>query len=635
MAVAATAVGVEAMVGSFLSPVSFAGAVLCVAMAAVHRWVTARETRRMAARLARSEAYFRSLVRSSGDAVVILDDALRVSWASAALAWTLGPAAPALVGRPLLEAVHPDDAATLAAALPTVSGASPVPGGAPVPAPGTGLLLLRLQDADGVWRYLEAGVSDLRRDADVGAVVLQCRDMTDRHERERALLSVAYTDPLTGLPNRAGFLRGLHQAVSDRASTRMSGPGAGPAADELPATLLMIELDGLADARDHAGREVMTTMVAEIGRRLRATVRGEDLVARLGGGGFAVLTDGGDADADRLASRCLSVVEQPIVTAAGIVDLTARVGVVSLEEGLSVEEALGRADLAVRAAHAAGPGSAARYRPALGEAAARLDRLRTDLQDAAARGQFFLLFQPVVSLQEQRVTGVEALLRWRHPVFGDVEPDEFLPIAERAGLIGELMRWSLQEATAAAAALPAGAAPRIGLNAPTGYVATGTLVADVQAALQRSGLPPERLVLEISAATVMLDDERTGLDMSTLRLMGVHVALDDFGGDRSALAHLTRLPIDIVKLHRSFITRLDRDPQSRALCESVVGIARALGMDVVAQGVETPAQLAALCGVGCDFAQGFLISRPVPLAALVAMLTDGAGSLWPGLVGSR
>ena len=173
------------------------------------------------------------------------------------------------------------------------------------------------------------------------------------------------------------------------------------------------------------------------------------------------------------------------------------------------------------------------------------------------------------------------------------------------------MRWALEEATAVAVGLPDGGQPlRIGVKVPAGYVATGTLVADVEHALRavraraRSGW-----CCRSAPPTVAADDERIGLDVATLRLMGVHVALDGFGSGSSALAHLTRLPIDIVKLDRSLITRIDRDPQSRALCESVVGIGRALGLDVVAEGVETPAQLAALADFGCGFAQGFLIAR--------------------------
>jgi diguanylate cyclase (GGDEF)-like protein len=478
--------------------------------------------------------------------------------------------------------------------------------------------MLRLPDEAGEWRYLEAGISDLRDDADVGAVVLHCRDMTERHAREQALQGVAYTDPLTGLPNRAGLMQELGQATADP--------------DAAPATLLFVELDGLDATREDAGREVLTAVVAEIARRIRATVRGEDVVARMGGGAFAVLAHGDDPDADRLAARCLSVIEQPIPTSAGIVELTAAVGLVPLEAGLGVEELLARSDLAVRAAQGAGPGTARRYEPALGDAAARRDRLRTDLQGAVARDELFLLFHPIKALDDQRITGVEAELRWRHGALGDIPPEEFLPLAERAGLIGDLERWALEQVATLAVRLPATDDPlRIGFKVPTGYLTSGTLVPDVERVLERSGLAPERLVLQISAPAVISEDERTALDVSSLRLMGVHVALNGFGSGDSALAHLTRLPIDIVKLDRSLITRIDRDPQSRALCESLVGIGRALGLDVVAEGVETPAQLAALEGFGCGFAQGFVIGRPLPLPGLVALLEERRR----GLVGTR
>ncbi len=613
---AVATVGVVALTGGRPSHGVLPGLVFCVALAAVHRWLSAREEHRLTARLRRSESYFRSVVRSAGDAVVILDDDLRIRWASPALDRALGEAAAGVVGRLLFDCAHPDDVAGLTAALPAAG-----PDLAAVP-PDSGLLTLRLRDAAGEWRYLEAGISDLRRDPDVGAVVLHCRDMTDRHAREQALQGIAYTDPMTGLPNRAGLLSALQPVVGE------SGI--------MPSTLLMIEVVGLATAREHAGRRAVGAAMVELARRLRATVRGADVVARLGGGAFAVLATGDGADADRLANRCLSVVEQPIMTSDGLLELTAGVGVVPTEPGIGLEALLERADLAVRAAHEAGPGSARRYDTALGEAAARRDRLRRDLQGARPRDELYLLFQPIVSLEQQRITGLEAELRWRHGALGDIAPAEFVPIGERAGLIGELVRWGLDQATAAVECLPEGSAPlRIGMKVPAGYLAGGTVVGDVEAALTLSGLSPERLVLQIGAPSVAVDDERLGLDISSLRLMGVHVALAGFGSESSALAHLTRLPIDIVKLDRSLITRIDRDPQSRALCESVVGIGRALGLDVVAEGVETSAQLSALSGFGCGFAQGFVIARPMPLSAVTERVADGVDVVLPGLIGVR
>lgn len=611
LAVAVAAAGVVRFMGHHLDVVTWAGLMLAVLLALAHRWTTACQEHHLSARLRRSEAYFRSLVHSGIDAVVLLDDGLRVTWASPALERVLGSAAAELVGRPLLDAVHPEDQAGLGEAL--ISGDR-------TPA----LLGLRLRDADGVWRCLEAGIADLRDDPDVGSVVLQCRDMTERQARERSLQSVAYIDPMTTLPNRAGML----QLLTERLSEHVDGEESG--------TLLVVELEGIMGAREHAGRDVVGAVVAEIGRRLRSTVRGEDVVARMGGDTFAVLATGQGADADRLAGRILSVVEQPILTDAGIVDLTAGVGLVDLDAGLAVEDLLARADLALRAARAAGSGMAQRYRDALGEAAARREQLREDLRSARANGELFLLFQPVVSLAEQRLSGVEALLRWRHPGLGEIPPAEFLPIAEQSGLMGELQRFALEEAVSAAAAMPESAsAVRISLDAPAAYLATGAIVADVEAALRRSGLPPERLVLEIGDATVTSSEERDGLDVSTLRLMGVHVALAGFGGDSSMLTHLTKLPIDMVKLDRAFVSRIDRDPKTRALCESIVGIGRALGMSVVAEGVETSAQLAVLSGFGCDAAQGFLLARPMPLEQLMGVLRDEADAVWPGLVSAR
>jgi EAL domain-containing protein (putative c-di-GMP-specific phosphodiesterase class I) len=357
------------------------------------------------------------------------------------------------------------------------------------------------------------------------------------------------------------------------------------------------------------------------------------VVACIGGAAFAVLAHGDDGDTDRLAARCLAVVEQPIATSGGIVDLTADVGVVTLEPGLGVEALLVRGDLAVRASREAGPGSATRYDESLGAAAARREQLRTDLLSARTREELFLLFQPIVSLEERRITGVEARLHWRHGVLGEIPAAEFLPLAERAGLIGELVRWAIDEVTTVGAGLPETSAPRVGIELPDGYLATGAVVPDVERALRRSGLPPQRLVLQIGASAVASEDERIALDISTLRLMGVHVALEGLGSGSSALGQLTRLPFDVVMLDRSLITRIDRDAPSRALCESLVGIGRALGLDVVADGVETPAQLGALSGFGCHSAQGFLLARPQPLAELLVTLS--AGVFWPGMVGAR
>jgi len=586
---------------------------LGLVLTAVHRGVSARDEVRVGARLQRSEAWFRSLVRSSSDAVLVLDADLTVTWAAPALAGPAERSGLPLTGAPVLDRVHPQDVDAVRAWLTDPA----VPVGRL-----TGLRSFRLPGADGTWRVLEVGITDLRADADVAALVLQCRDITARLDTEDELRSLAFSDPVTGLPNRAAHVRALTEELREVGDT----PGV---------ALLLFEVEGLAEARENVGRDVVDVSLVEVGRRLRATVRGDDQVARVGPELFAVLAHGVDGEPDLVAARCLSVVEQPVTTELGLVDLSAAVGLVPLAAGDTPAGVIDRAELAVVAARTAGPGSVRRYDPAMGAARDRRERLREDLVGARARGEFALAWQPIVDLATQRVTGVEALARWRHPSYGELEPEEFIPIAERSGLIGDLQRWVLAEATTAAVALPQpGDTPlKLGVNVSAVHVASGTLVGDVSRALQASGLPAERLVIEITESTVLADGMHVETDFAALRLMGVHLALDDFGSGYSSLAHLTRLPVDIIKLDRTFLARLDKDTQTRALCESVIGIGARLGIDVVAEGVETPSQLAVLRSMGCGFAQGFLLSRPLSLPRFVGMLEADAGQLWPGLVG--
>jgi predicted signal transduction protein with EAL and GGDEF domain len=370
----------------------------------------------------------------------------------------------------------------------------------------------------------------------------------------------------------------------------------------------------------------------EVARRLRATVRAEDQVARIGPELFSVLAHGRGDEADRLAARCLSVIEAPITTEAGIVDLTAAVGLTPLADGLTERSVLDRAELALVDARAAGAGSVRRHRAELTAARDRREQLRADLVGARERGELALTWQPIVSLTDHRVTGVEALLRWHHPVYGDVAPEEFMPVAERAGLAVDLQRWVLTEATAAAVALPAHGAPlRLGVNVSAQHLAAGTLVGDVTAALRNSGLSPERLVVEIAESA--LADDRVFDDVTALRLMGVHTALDDFGSGHSSLQGLGRLPLDIIKLDRALLSRVDRDPHTRAICQAVVALGAALSIDIVAEGVETASQLGVLQALGCGYAQGYLLARPVGLVALVQLLDAHEGQLWPGILG--
>jgi diguanylate cyclase (GGDEF)-like protein/PAS domain S-box-containing protein len=565
-----------------------------------------RAEARAAERLRRSEAHHRALAGSSNDAALVLDGALRIAGVAPALEPPPGGGRPPLAGQLLADVVHPDDADRLVRWLHDATAGAR-----------TGLHAFRIPGAAGAWRVVEAGISDLRQDAEVGGLVLHCRDVTDRADREHELRALAYTDPLTGLPNCAAQRSELRELL---------------AAQRPDVTLLQLELHGISEAREALGRAGTDVVVAEVARRLRATVRADDHVARTGPGQFTVLASGAGDEPDRLADRLLSVIETPIATGTAFVDLTAVVALVPLGGDLTEEQVLDRAELAVADARAAGEGSVRRYRAELGAVRDRRDQLRGDLAGALDRRELTVLWQPVVSLEDHRVTGVEALLRWRHPVLGDVAPDEVLAVAERAGLVAVLQRWVLREAIAASAQLAAHAPGiNIAVNAAPAHVAAGTLVDDVAAALAEGGLPADRLVVELPEVAFELP--RATDDVAALRLMGVRLALDDLGGSRPTLSRAGGLPVDIIKLDRSLLARVDRDRHARAVCEAVIGLAAALRVDVVAEGVETAGQLAVLQAMGCGYAQGFLLSRPVPLPVLVELLRSGAGTVWPGAVG--
>lgn len=629
MVAAALLVVGSATLGSWPTATAAIALMTGLGLTAVHRGVTARDEARVGARLRDSEAYFRSLVRSSSDAVLILDGDLRITWAAPALLTDALVAGAGLVGVVLPAVVHPEDAAAVGGWL-TASRVS-------------GLRTFRLPSRSGGWRVLETGVSDLRADVDVRALVLHCRDITARLDREDELHSLAFTDPLTGLPNRAAQLAalGTRLAVLDRPAQDADALTGEP--DVTGVSLLLIDLQGMREARDNAGGDFVDVALTEIARRLRGSLREGDHVARCGAESFSVLTHGSSAEADRVAARCLSVIEQPLITEVGPVDLSACVGLVPLVPGLTEREALDRAELAVTDARAAGPGTVRRYRDALGAARDRCERLRRDLVGARERGELALAWQPIVSVADRRVTGVAALLRWRHPVLGDVPPEEFLPLAGRTGLDVDLQRWVLREATQAAVALPDhGVELKLDLDISARHLASGTLVGDVAAALAASGLAPQRLVVQVGEAAVTRGGEHALADVTALRLMGVHLALDGFGGGPSVLTALVEVPMDILRLDRALLTRVDRDAYPRALCRAVVAMGAELGVDIVADGVETVGQLAVLEASAAGSRRASCSPGRCPSTGWCGCSTPGPASCgpascrrpWPGRAGA-
>jgi predicted signal transduction protein with EAL and GGDEF domain len=357
-------------------------------------------------------------------------------------------------------------------------------------------------------------------------------------------------------------------------------------------------------------------------------VRDGDLVSRLGGDEFAVLVRAGTGEATALAERIVVDIRElrttvPAgATAAGLVlDVSASIGVTELDPGDDVAATIRRADLALRTAKAAGKNRVCRHSDAADSATGRRARLVRDLPAAIAEGRLRVVYQPVVGIAERRVLGLEALVRWDHPVLGPVPPEEFVGLAEDDGLVVPLQQFVLRTATADLARLLAeGRDLKLGVNVSVRHLQAGCLVPDVVSALEAAGLPPERLMLELTESVLLDAEDRLTSDLATLGGMGCVLSLDDFGKGWSSLAYLARLPVDVLKMDRGFVAGIADDPRSAALVRSIVDLGRSLGMDVVAEGVETPDQLAALAGMDCRFLQGWLLGRPVAAAEVAAVV---------------
>jgi diguanylate cyclase (GGDEF)-like protein/PAS domain S-box-containing protein len=547
-----------------------------------------RTQQRLTRDVQRSEAYFRALVRGSADPVLIVDDQLRVEWVSPAITELLGLDPQSTIGRPIADAVHPDDAAGLVAALSATPGCDE-----------TKTRTARVRHLDGRWRLIQARVRDLRSDPDVGALVLYCRDVSATRPQpiEPDLTAFSTTDPATGLPNRS--------ALTTRLGAALRGPSVHAT------SLVVLGVDGLSDG-DDAG------VLRELTSRFARVLRGDDWLARAGVSEFAVVVDGTIADAEVVATRLVAAVEPGVSTGGTTVRLTAAAGVTPLSADVDAGEALRWGDLALRSARAAGRGRVRRHSDALRITQDREEALRADLEKALHDECLHLVYQPVVDLALHRTASVEALLRWRHPVYGDVSPAEFIPLAEESSLISEIGRWVLTEATTTVAAM---LHPELGVavNVSARHVRSGELVDDVLAALASSGLPAARLILEITES-VLLDDAHVVADLELLRRLGVRIAIDDFGTGWSSLAYLVGLPIDVLKMDRQFLTDVETDPQRRALCSSVLHLGNSLGLAVVVEGVETEAELQLLRDMGTRFIQGYLMCRPVPPEVLVDRL---------------
>jgi diguanylate cyclase (GGDEF)-like protein len=429
--------------------------------------------------------------------------------------------------------------------------------------------------------------------------------------REARIAELAYRDDLTGLANRTLFNDRLEQAL---ATARRQGHAL---------SVLVLDLDRFKQVNDVLGHTLGDQVLREVGERLRsALMRGTDTVARLGGDEFAVLLPAQDhAAATALGQRLLAVLESPVPVQGQRVDVSASIGIACTgEAGLNAAQLMARADIAMHEAKQGNRGLLV-FEPAMERHVEHGLTLLSDLRRAAEQHEFFLLYQPKLHLADGHCEAAEVLIRWRHPQRGIVPPDRFIPFAEQTGAIKAITRWVLEHALAQLARWQRlGWKLSLNINVSTRDLGQPDFPALVAQALLRAGVAAADLCLEVTESAIMDDPTQALRCLQALNEMGVRLSIDDFGTGYSSLAYLKKLPVQEIKIDRSFVADLDRDEADVTIVRSTIDMAHHMGLAVVAEGIETEAVSLRLRSFGCDQAQGYLYSRPLPAAEFIAWL---------------
>jgi diguanylate cyclase (GGDEF)-like protein len=452
----------------------------------------------------------------------------------------------------------------------------------------------------------------------VEACVPLCR-VALQHEANRTEIErLAYFDPLTGLPNRRLFSDRARQTL--QMAVRVQAPGA----------LLLFDIDRFKTTNDSLGHGAGDEVLRETAKRLQAEIGDSATVARLGGDEFAaMLPRCSPVEAMQAAERLRHALAAPLRIAGMQIEVSTSIGIALFpQDGSELERLVKNAEMAMYEVKRGGRGASRFFTSMMNDVVAQRMQMESALRQALAARGLALHYQPKMHLDGSGCAGVEALVRWRDPDLGDVPPDRFIALAEECGLIGAIDAWVLETACAQLSAWQRAdvPVPSISVNVSPLRFHSDDVPAHVRRLLLLHDLKPSMLMLEVTERVMLGDDERTRVDLRTLHEMGVRLSVDDFGTGYSSLGYLKRLPVSELKLDKSFVCDLEREASDRALADAVIGIGQALGLQVVAEGVETPGQRELLARAGCTIAQGFLFTPALPADALVAWLERDRGN---------
>ena len=545
-----------------------------------------------------SEDYFRALIQSASDVILIVGDDEIIRYASPSALPVFGRTD--LIGVPLGRLIAGIDHGKLGRLLDEVrAGRGSRDGIDLIAVSGDDLLL-----------QVECTCRDLRDDPAVSGMVVTIRDVTERRRLETDLAHQAFHDTLTGLANRALFQNRLEYAAS-YASERRHEVG-----------VLFVDLDDFKEVNDSLGHAAGDQLLTTVGRRITDVVGPVSTVARTGGDEFAVLiehvTDPGDVE--RVAGLIVAALAEPIEVsdttgATHLVQCAASVGVATSAEAAGISELLRRADVAMYGAKTEGKNTWQRYRDEMHDAMLQRLEMRAALSEAVAGDQLRLRFQPIVDLPTGRVAGLEALVRWQHPMRGLLGPDEFIELSEESGAIVGIGGWVLREALRTFTewrATAAGSRLRyVSVNVSARQFRTPGFVDQVREVIAETGAHPEWVLLEITESLVLHDADQVWRDLGELREMGVRIAIDDFGTGYSSLSYLSQMPVDVLKIDKSFIDDILHSRQQMALVETIINLARTFDLAVIAEGVELDEHRVALTEMGCPYGQGYLFAKPL------------------------